>query len=240
MKFISSGIKNFDKCLGGGYVNNSATLITGGPGTGKSILGLQFLYDGLKNKEKVLLISFEENKDVIMEQSNNFGWEFEKYIKNDQLKIINFDMPSTHVVHVIESISKEVKTHNPKRIVLDSLSVLSLFAEVAAGLELAHLLNVNLDQLKLSQEVLTIGAVMGLLSKIKKYDNTSLIIAEIPQGKNNLSRDSFTEFICDGVIKLVKDENTGKRHLNIIKNRTADHTLTPVSFSIDKKGIELK
>lgn len=239
MKYISTGIKGFDKLLGGGYADNSATLITGGPGTGKSIMALQYLYEGLTKQEHVMFISFEEDREVIIQQSKSFGWDFDKYLKNGQLKILTFYMPSTHVIHVIEQIDKEIKTHKPKRVVLDSISVLSLFAEVAAGVELSQALDLKLDQLKLSEEVLTIGAVMGLFSKIKSYDNTSLIIAEIPEGKQALSRDSYTEFICDGVIKLKRDENTGKREMNIIKMRLGDHKLTPIKFIIDKKGIKL-
>ncbi len=239
MKFISTGVNGFDKVLGGGYAEKSLTLISGGPGTGKTILGLQYLYEGLKKKEKVMLISFEEDKEVILEQAKNFGWDLEKYLKNSQLEILTFDMPSTHVVQVVEKISKEVRTHKPKRIVLDSISVLSLFAEVAAGVELANSLDLNLDQLKLSEGVLTIGAVMGLLSKIKQYDNTSLIIAEIPEGQKMLSRDSYTEFICDGVIKLEKNEKTGKREITIVKMRTANHKLTPFKFIMGKKGINI-
>ncbi len=239
MKYISTGVKGLDKIIGGGYADNSLTLITGGPGTGKTILGLQYLYEGLKNKENVMYISFEEDRDVIIQQSNNFGWNFNKYLEKGQLKILNFYMPTTHVIEVIDRINKEIKSQKPKRIILDSISVLSLFAEVAAGIELSEALNLKLDQVKLSEEVLTIGAVMGLLSKIKSYDNTSLIIAEIPEGRQALSRDSYTEFICDGVIKLKRDENSGKRELSVIKMRLGDHKLTPTKFTIDKKGIKI-
>ncbi|MCC7552449.1 hypothetical protein KO317_02160 [Candidatus Micrarchaeota archaeon] len=239
MKFITTGVKGLDNILGGGYADNSLTLLTGGPGTGKSILGLQYLYEGLKRKENVMFISFEDDGDIITQQSKNFGWDFEKYIKTGQLKILTFYLPSTHVVHVIDTINKEVKSHKPKRIVLDSISVLSLFAEIAAGIELSQALNLKLDQVKLSEEVLTIGAVMGLLSKIKSYDNTSLIIAEIPEGKQALSRDSYTEFICDGVIKLKRDELTGKREMSVIKMRLGNHKLTPTKFTIEKDGIKI-
>lgn len=238
-KVVSTGINGLDKVLGGGYPDDTLTLITGGPGTGKSIMGMQYLYNGLKKGDKGLYISFEEDKNIILKQAKGFGWDFEKFEKKGNLKIITFDMSKTHVVHVVEEITKVVKDFRPKRLVLDSVSVLSLFAEVAAGVELAQALSLDLEQLKLSEDVLTIGAVMGLLSRIKSYDNTSLIIAEIPEGKKVLSRDSYTEFICDGVIKLEKNEKTGKREMTVVKMRTSNHRLTPFAFKIGKNGISI-
>jgi circadian clock protein KaiC len=43
---ISSGIDGFDTVLSGGFIPNRAYMVTGRPGTGKTILGLHYLTAG--------------------------------------------------------------------------------------------------------------------------------------------------------------------------------------------------
>jgi len=58
-----TGIKGFDELVQGGFPEGSSTLITGSPGTGKSIFGLQYIYNGaVKYKERGLYLTFEQRK----------------------------------------------------------------------------------------------------------------------------------------------------------------------------------
>ena len=59
---VGSGIPGLDKITGGGFEKNSTNLIVGGTGSGKSILGIQFLLEGVKKGESCLYITFEEEK----------------------------------------------------------------------------------------------------------------------------------------------------------------------------------
>lgn len=58
---LSTGIREFDRALGGGLVSGSLVLIGGDPGIGKSTLMLQALHGLAKNKHKVLYVSGEES-----------------------------------------------------------------------------------------------------------------------------------------------------------------------------------
>ena len=58
---VKIGIDGFDEMLGGGFLPQTANLIEGAPGTGKSTLGMQFIYNGIvKYNQPGLIITFEE------------------------------------------------------------------------------------------------------------------------------------------------------------------------------------
>ncbi|MDI6806700.1 MAG: ATPase domain-containing protein, partial [Candidatus Aenigmarchaeota archaeon] len=51
MKRIKSGINGLDKLIEGGFPEGSVILVSGAPGTGKTLFGLQFIYQGAKANE---------------------------------------------------------------------------------------------------------------------------------------------------------------------------------------------
>jgi KaiC/GvpD/RAD55 family RecA-like ATPase len=72
---VSSGIPGLDRMLGGGLVGGRPYLVTGGVGSGKSILALSFLMEGLRRDEEVLLVAVDEPPFEIMENVRTFGWD---------------------------------------------------------------------------------------------------------------------------------------------------------------------
>ena len=59
---IRTNVPGFDRHVEGGFVGNSINLISGGPGTGKTIFCLQFMYEGImKENEKGF---WEKNSDL--------------------------------------------------------------------------------------------------------------------------------------------------------------------------------
>ena len=65
IKRIETGIIGFDGLIKGGFPIASTVLLTGSPGTGKTIFGLQYLYNGaLKFREKGLYVTFEQTEDA--------------------------------------------------------------------------------------------------------------------------------------------------------------------------------
>jgi KaiC/GvpD/RAD55 family RecA-like ATPase len=72
---VATGIPGLDRMLGGGLVAGRPYLVTGGTGSGKSLLGLQFLLAGLERGEEVLLVAVDEPPNEIMENVRSFGWD---------------------------------------------------------------------------------------------------------------------------------------------------------------------
>lgn len=238
---VSTGIQKLDDLMGGGYPTSSIILLAGGPGTCKSIMSMQFAVNGIKDNKKALYISLDTDRRMLITQSNEFGWDLEKHEKGKHFKMLNYDMSNTHVMDVIEDIDKEIINYDPDYVVIDSLSILTMYAEVAAGMEVMH--NVGAShpgEVHLSKDTISRGAIVGIITKLKRFRQTVLIIAESPEGDEHLSRDTFSEFLSDGVIEMSKDHNTDKRHLKIVKMRSIKHTLKPIEFVVSSKGIKLK
>ncbi|MFZ0892061.1 MAG: ATPase domain-containing protein [Thermoplasmata archaeon] len=72
---VSSGLPGLDRMLGGGLMAGRPYLITGGTGSGKSLLCLNFLMEGLRRGEDVLLVAVDEPPTEIIENVRSFGWD---------------------------------------------------------------------------------------------------------------------------------------------------------------------
>ena len=81
---VPSGIPGLDQLLGGGFVRRRHTIVCGGPGTGKTTLGFEFLYKGAANyKEKGLYLSLEQSPERVVEGAKNLfnKWDWDKNLK---------------------------------------------------------------------------------------------------------------------------------------------------------------
>ena len=72
---LSTGIPGLDRMLGGGLLSGRPYLITGGNGSGKTLLALSFLREGLRLGEEVLLVATDEPPSEIVENVRAFGWD---------------------------------------------------------------------------------------------------------------------------------------------------------------------
>ena len=72
---VSTGIPGLDRMLGGGLVPGRPYLVTGGNGSGKTLLALSFLREGLRLGEEVLLVAADEPPAEIVENVRAFGWD---------------------------------------------------------------------------------------------------------------------------------------------------------------------
>jgi circadian clock protein KaiC len=89
MDRVKTGITGLDEMLGGGFLRETANLIEGAPGTGKTTLGMQFIYNGIvKDNEPGLIITFEEFPKQYYHDAAAFGWDFHALEKKGLLKIV--------------------------------------------------------------------------------------------------------------------------------------------------------
>jgi circadian clock protein KaiC len=73
---IRTGIAGLDEMLNGGFIAQSANLIEGAPGTGKSTLGMQFIYNGITHFDQPgLILTFEEFAQQYYADAESFGWD---------------------------------------------------------------------------------------------------------------------------------------------------------------------
>lgn len=72
---VTTGIPGLDRMLGGGLIAGRPYLVTGATGSGKTLLSLAFLLEGLRMGEEVLMVAVDEPPSEIMENVRSFGWD---------------------------------------------------------------------------------------------------------------------------------------------------------------------
>ncbi|MGC8993465.1 MAG: ATPase domain-containing protein [Candidatus Aenigmatarchaeota archaeon] len=216
MKQVSTGIKGLDTLLKGGLPKGSTTLISGTPGSGKTILSMQFLVNGyLQAKEKGLYISLEEDVERMEEyMSSAFNWPIKELRKKNKVILIHSDIYDFEKFK--DLIETTVEKNGIERVVIDPITVISLFFE--RPLEIRRSL-LELDRL------------------LKKLKCTSLLTCEIPEGSNVISSFGIEEFTSDGIIILYYKIGS-PRGIVVRKMRLIDHDKEVHPFEIkNKKGI---
>ena len=130
---VTTGIEGLDAILGGGIQRNSTVLISGNQGTGKSILGTQYLDHGVReHDEGGVYLTFEETVDDVVEAAESIGmddWgehvengDIVVYDKMDLLEETDFSQSLTRILDDIDSDSYS-------RLVIDSLTMFQMFFE---------------------------------------------------------------------------------------------------------------
>jgi circadian clock protein KaiC len=244
MERVKTGIEGLDKILNGGLPKGSTVLISGGAGTGKTILSLQYFYNGAKKfNEPGLFISTEQTEKELKEQVKEFGWDLDKLEKRGLIKIVKVDL--TKGAEIIKIIKKHVKNIKAKRLVVDSLTTLTEFLSTATfkekGFELVKSLQ-DIVPVPLTESLVTKNILFKILDELKKLNCTILVTSELPEQSNWLSRDTVSEFLCDGVIILhyVGIGGIETASLQIRKMRYSSYEKGYVPFEITKGGIKLK
>ena len=88
---VPSGIQGLDEHIEGGFEKNSATLICGSGGSGKTICAVQFLLAGIhKYNHTGIYISFEERKDKFFHHMKRFGWDLEELESQGRFIFISY------------------------------------------------------------------------------------------------------------------------------------------------------
>lgn len=88
-KRIPTGIPELDALIEGGLREGKTYLVVGQPGTGKSVLSLQFLVRGLLEKEKCLYVAIDEKPADVIEQATSLGWDLAPFIESKEFLILD-------------------------------------------------------------------------------------------------------------------------------------------------------
>jgi len=128
---VETGLEGLDNILGGGIYPCSTVLVAGNPGTGKSLLGIQYLQHGVTEKgEGGVYLSFEETKEDIITAAESIGiegWreavENEDIIIYDKMDLLDETDFSASLTRILEEIDEE----RYSRLVMDSLTMFEMF-----------------------------------------------------------------------------------------------------------------
>lgn len=234
---IRSGVKGFDELVAGGIPKNSLVLVTGGPGTGKSILTQQILVNNARNGLKCTYVSFEQKAEEIKKQMDCFDWNIDELTRDGSLQIISMDPASPKLMERLGEIKSDM-------LVIDSLSSMIAVPLVAKEIGQTKMVEIGgkFVNVPLDIESLNRMQIKSVLDILRKLGNTTFVISEILEGSTGLSRDTLSEFIADGVIIMNYTPMIGQTNRSIQVRKMRLTKIKPGSFSFDfsEKGIELE
>lgn len=234
---VKTGVKGLDELLSGGIPKESITLVSGPPGSGKSIFCLQFLAKGIEEGEKCLYLTLDKKIEGLLTQAVELGIYVEPAIQSGQIKFLFLNINKKLIY---ESMINEILSGNYDRVVLDSITPISEMPIYMNNPEFTTDVN-NIDH-----EDITAGNfpvrrlhLHYIMNALETAKCTSVITSELPPSSTNYSRDGLSEFLADGVIILSLDPTMDRRKLAVMKMRSTKHTLKPQNIEIGKGGIHI-
>ncbi|MBN2003971.1 MAG: hypothetical protein JXA21_11505 [Anaerolineae bacterium] len=208
-----------------GLPKGDAILVRGEPGTGKTILCLQFLHKGVENGEKCIYITTEETPETVMRTGAELWSDFPKLIESKQILIINLSITASYA-NEYSLVGKDEALNivlagldaqpGATRIVIDSLS--SLGRRLADEREFRELF-------------------MRLLLETKKRGATTLLTAEgIPNSPD------ITEYLADHLIYLDyhKHDVIWTRIFILRKSRSVPLKPQILKLNIERDGLSVE
>ena len=133
IQLTKTGIDGLDEILNGGIVTNSTTLISGNPGAGKSILCLQYIYNGVESfDEDGIYLTFEENAEDLREAAESLGFErWQEYVDSGNIRVFDKQelLRENDFNASLDIILEDLDEARYERLVLDSLTMFQLFFE---------------------------------------------------------------------------------------------------------------
>jgi circadian clock protein KaiC len=222
---VQFGIKALDKMFSGGLLRGSANLLEGAPGTGKTTLAMQYIYNGITQfKEPGLIITFEEFPQQYYHDAMQFGWDFKKLEGEGKLKLI-FSDPQTTLDEIDKmdgQFVKIIEEMGVKRVIIDSMT---------------HFESLGIDQFDLRD------IERRMINALKREGVTSILLRENDNLFGQVSHvSSKIPFIVDSytLLRYVEIDSAIEKALCILKMRGSDHQKDIRCFRIGAKGIEVE
>jgi KaiC/GvpD/RAD55 family RecA-like ATPase len=220
MARVPSGIPGLDPLIEGGFLEGAAVLIAGGAGTGKTILGTQYIYKGAEEYgEPGIYITLEESETNIWWNMKSFRWNLTKYEQDGLIKLYRVGMIepldfAKRFNEEIEKIKTMVDQMNAKRLVIDSTTAFGMWMGGEAQLRYA---------------------LFKLADELKAMKCTTLLTAETMGKRDQLSRFGVEEFVTDAVVVLYF--RPPQRCLLVRKMRGTKHDQKIHPYAINENGI---
>ena len=234
---VRTGIKGLDELLSGGFPKESITLVSGPPGSGKSIFCSQFIAKGIEEGKKCLYLTLDKKIEGLLLQANELGLNFQSAIEKGQVKFLFLNINKKLIY---ESMINEILSGNYDRVVLDSITPLSEMPIYINNPQFTSEVD-NIDHEEISSGNFPVRRLHlhYIMNALETARCTAVVTSELPSGSTNYSRDGLSEFLADGVIILSLDPTMDRRKLAIMKMRSTKHTLRPQNIEIGKGGMQI-
>ena len=222
-----TGIRGLDEISGGGLPKGRTTIICGGPGCGKTMLGIEFLVRGaLEYDEPGVLMAFEETPEDIAKNVASLGFDIQDLASKQKLFLDYISVEPSEIAETGDydleglfiRLDNAVETVGAKRVMFDTVE--ALFSSF-------------------SNEAILRSEFRRLFRWLKDRELTAILTAE--KGETTLTRYGLEEYVSDCVISLdhrVKDQISARR-MRIVKYRGTKHSADEYPFLIDEHGMSI-
>ena len=218
---LSTGVPGLDEILLGGLIPGRAYLVRGGPGVGKTILGMHFLSSGIAAGEKTLFIAMGEPESNVRQNAESLGFDLGEVefldlspgsdsFSEDQTYDI-FPPSEVEAAPIHSQIRERVAAVRPARVVLDSVTQFRYLAP---------------DAYQFRRQV------VSFLRFLIENGATVLLTSESQE-----VADEDLQFISDGIIEL--ESANGQRHVRIVKIRGSGFVSGSHFFRLTGSGMDV-
>lgn len=261
MDRVATGVVGFDGLVQGGFPAGANILLTGKPGTGKTIFGLQYLYTGALKGENGIYVSLDSNIETLKIQARQMGMDVDTMEKQGKIffLVIPLERMKFDLFEAIRDIRKQI---NAKRVVFDNIQTFAIninlfsiplgYAGTAAST--VSLSNIDSEKLGMGGSAARSGStdtihytsnsekrmIYMIIEEMEKIGTTNILISY--GGADKPTVDGVSEFASDGVIHM-HNELVGQKYertLTITKMRETAHSSYVHSVEITDKGIVVK
>ena len=222
-----TGITGLDEISGGGLPKGRTTIVCGGPGCGKTMLGIEFLVRGATEfNEPGVLLAFEETPQEMARNVASLGFDLNGLVERKKLffeyvyiepseieETGDYDLEGLFI-----RLQNAIKAVGAKRVLLDTVEA------IFSGFK-------NIGILR--------AEIRRLFRWLKDRGMTTVVTAE--RGEGTLTRHGLEEYVSDCVVLLDHriSEQTSTRRMRIVKYRGTSHGSDEYPFLIDEQGMSV-
>jgi circadian clock protein KaiC len=217
---ITTGIAGLDAMLHGGFIPESAVLVRGAPGTGKTTLAFHYVMEGARRGERCLFVSFEEFPKSLYSDAASVGCNLADYEASGWLHMVftsplvllrSLEMPDSALMQTL-------LTHDIRRVVVDSLTHFTRMTN--DSLELRHIYN-------------------SVINAFRREGVTALFLGEEMRSDFTAEEKGRLSFIVDCIVMMryLEIESAIQRAILVLKMRSSDHDKAIHSYTIGSNGI---
>ena len=227
LRKVPTGIAGLDEVLKGGLPAGRMTLLSGGAGSGKSLIGLQSLLHGAAAGEPGILVLFEERAAAVRQNARSLGWDLASLERKNRLYLMDARLDPEAVISgdfsikgLLAILDQKAKAMRARRIVIDAVDTL------------LHLYN---NPLRERNELFSLHEWL-----LNRGLTTIMTVKTVPQ-EEAPSRYAFLDFMADCVIHIdqrVMAQVTTRR-LRVIKYRGSGYGRNEYPFIIGENGINV-